>query len=159
MYRGECNITHGGSKTRLYRIWKQMRVRCTCSTNPTYRYYGARGISICDEWNDFAVFREWAISHGYTGELSIDRVDNDGDYCPDNCRWIPMREQFKNTRKCKYYEHSGERLLHKEWAQRLGIHPSSLTERIQKYGLDYALTAQQKNARYIHPPIHPPMGG
>ena len=96
MYRGECNITHGGSKTRLYRVWKQMRIRCRCVTNPTYRFYGARGIDICAEWEDFAVFREWALSHGYSDELSIDRVNVDGKYCPDNCRWIPRSENSRH---------------------------------------------------------------
>lgn len=142
MYRGECNITHGGSKTRLYRIWKQMRVRCRCQTNPTYRFYGARGITICPEWNDFAVFRDWALSHGYDDTLSIDRIDNDGNYEPSNCRWIPRAEQSRNTRNCKVYEHDGVKLTHNEWARRLGIHPSSLTERIQRHGVEYALSAR-----------------
>lgn len=141
MYRGECNITHGGSKTRLYRIWKQMRIRCNCVTNPTYKYYGARGITICDDWNDFAVFREWALAHGYTDELSIDRIDNDGPYCPENCRWVSMAEQTRNTRNCKRYEHDGVTLTHNEWARRLGIDPASLTKRIKCHGLEYALSA------------------
>ncbi len=145
MYIGQWNITHGGSKTRLYRIWKQMRIRCYCVTNPTYQYYGARGITICEEWNDFAVFREWALSHGYTDALSIDRIDNDGIYCPENCHWIPMKEQFKNRRTSKYYEHGGTRLSHGEWAKRLGMHPSSLTERIQRHGLTYALSVPKQS--------------
>ena len=140
MYRGECNIKHGGYKTRLYRIWKQMRIRCYCTTNPTYRYYGA----ICDAWSDFAVFRDWALTHGYTDELSIDRIDNDGPYCPTNCRWIPRKEQSRNTRNCKRYEFGGTTMTHNEWARKLGINPATLTERIQKHGLEYALSAQKK---------------
>lgn len=143
MYRGECNIKHGGYKTRLYRIWKQMRIRCRCKTNPTYRFYGARGITICPEWDDFAVFRDWALSHGYDDTLSIDRIDNDGNYEPGNCRWITREEQSRNTRNCKFYEHNGIKLTHNEWARRLGIDPSTLTERIQRHGTEYALSAQR----------------
>ena len=158
MCRGEWNITHGGSKTRLYRTWKQMRIRCYCKTNPTYKYYGGRGITICDEWNDFATFHVWALSHGYTDVLSIDRVDNDGDYCPENCRWVPMKEQFKNTRNCKHYEHGGEKRTHNEWARLLGINPSSLTERIRRHGLAYALSAQKQNGRLTQTTIDPAVG-
>lgn len=144
MYRGEWNIKHGGSKTRLYSIWKQMRIRCNCTTNPTYKYYGSRGITICDEWNDFAVFREWALTHGYTDELSIDRIDNDGPYSPENCRWVTMAMQARNTRSCKRYEFGGVTMTHNEWARALGIHPSTLTKRIQRHGLDKALSAHKK---------------
>jgi len=117
-----------------------MRIRCTTVTNPTYKFYGARGIKICNEWDDFASFRAWALSHGYTDELSIDRIDNDGDYTPDNCRWVTMQEQFKNSRNCKYYEHGGIKLTHNDWAKRLGINPSSLTGRIKRKGLALALS-------------------
>lgn len=144
MYRGECNITHGGSKTRLYRIWKQMRIRCHCVTNPTYKFYGARVITVCDAWNDFANFREWALSHGYTDELSIDRIDNDGPYCPENCHWITMAEQTRNTRNCKQYEFDGVTLTHNEWARRIGVSPSTLTKRIQRLGLNEALAAYKR---------------
>lgn len=78
MYRGECNITHGGSKTRLYRIWKQMRIRCFCVTNPTYKHYGARGITICAEWGDFAVFRDWARRLGIDPSTLTGRIRKHG---------------------------------------------------------------------------------
>ncbi len=158
MYRGECNITHGGSKTRLYSIWKQMRIRCRCKTNPTYKYYGARGISICSEWEDFAAFREWALSHGYDDSLSIDRIDNDGDYSPENCRWISCAEQTRNTRNCKYYEYGGLRMTHNEWARHLGIAPATLTERIQRHGLEYALSAKKAYAESVRTSVVPSMG-
>lgn len=157
MYRGECNITHGGSKTRLYGIWKQMRIRCRCATNPTYRFYGARGISICKEWDDFATFREWALSHGYTDSLTIDRIDNDGDYCPENCRWITKAEQSRNTRNCKSYSYHGITLTHNEWARCIGISPSTLTERIQRHGIENAL-AQKRNDKSVRSSIKTPMG-
>ena len=144
MYRGECNITHGGSKTRLYRIWKQMRIRCRCVTNPTYRFYGARGITICPEWDDFAVFREWALSHGYTDSMTIDRIDEDGDYCPENCRWISNRENCKYKRTTKEYSYGGKTMTHGDWARFIGISPSTLTQRIQRHGLEFALSAGKR---------------
>lgn len=143
MRRGECNIKHGGSGTRLYNIWKQMRIRCNCCTNPTYKFYGARGIKICPEWDDFATFRDWANQNGYTDKLSIERIDCNGDYCPENCKWIPRSEQAKNTRNNKYYEHNGMKMCHSDWARELHISPSSLTERIKRHGISYALS---KNA-------------
>lgn len=157
MYRGECNITHGGSKTRLYSIWKQMRIRCCCVTNPTYQFYGARGISICKEWEDFATFREWALSHGYTDTLSIDRIDNSGDYCPENCRWITTAEQSRNTRNCKSYSYHGITLTHNEWARHIGISPSTLTERIQRHGIENAL-AKKRNDKSIRSSVKTPLG-
>lgn len=75
------NRTHGGSATRLYRIWQAMRDRTGNPKNYRYRYYGARGISVCHEWQKFEPFREWALSHAYANDLSIDRIDNDGNYC------------------------------------------------------------------------------
>ena len=144
MYRGECNITHGGSKTRLYRIWKQMRIRCRCKTNPTYRYYGARGIDICPEWDDFAVFRKWALAHGYTDDLSIDRRDSDGNYCPENCHWISKPENCKFKRTTKMYTYGGRTMTHNDWAKELGIDASTLTGRIKRNGLEKALSMEKK---------------
>lgn len=144
MYRGECNITHGGSGTRLYKIWKQMRIRCYCKTNPTYRFYGARGIKICESWNDFAVFRDWAFSHGYTDELSIDRINAKEDYEPNNCRWITREENLERARKRKFYTYAGKTMMHNEWAKEIGIAPSTLTKRIKMHGVEFALGAGRR---------------
>lgn len=91
------NYTHRMSNTRIYKIWKGIKTRCYNPNANTYSYYGGRGIKMCDEWlNDFMAFYEWAINNGYTDELSIDRIDPDGDYSPYNCRWITMQEQQRN---------------------------------------------------------------
>lgn len=91
---------HGGKNTRLYSIWHAMKSRCYCKKTKTYKSYGGRGIIICDEWkNDFSAFREWALANGYKEintelkyRLSIDRIDNNGNYEPTNCRWITLSE-------------------------------------------------------------------
>ena len=89
---------------RLYKVWKGMRERCYYKNHKGYKYYGARGIAVCDEWrNSYAAFEKWALSNGYNrnakqGECTLDRIDVNGDYCPENCRWVPMSVQNKNRR-------------------------------------------------------------
>lgn len=99
----EMHQTHNCSRqTRLYRIWIAMKQRCYYHRSNHYKDYGGRGITICDEWlHDFVAFRDWAMSHGYADDLSIDRIDNDKGYNPDNCRWATMKEQRHNRRDSK----------------------------------------------------------
>lgn len=95
--------THGESSTRLYRVWGNMHSRCDNPNNDSYKYYGERGIKICPEWSSFEAFRDWAMSHGYDPsskhrECTLDRIDNDGDYEPSNCRWVSHSVQMRNRR-------------------------------------------------------------
>lgn len=93
---------HGKSRTRVYKIWAGMKQRCTNPNADAFENYGGRGIKVCNEWlNDFQSFYEWAMSNGYSDKLTIDRKNNDGDYCPENCRWATYTEQNKNRRKQK----------------------------------------------------------
>ena len=88
----------------LYYTWGSMNARCTRMTHPKYKHYGARGITVCNEWsNDFRAFCEWSLAHGYRQGLSIDRIDNDSGYSPDNCRWTTYSVQNRNKRhyKCR----------------------------------------------------------
>ena len=95
---GEIHLIHGGRNTRIYEIWTGMRKRCTNPNDHAFHNYGGRGISVCPEWADFAVFREWANANGYSDKLSIDRVNNDGNYEPSNCKWSTAKEQANNRR-------------------------------------------------------------
>lgn len=95
-----ANTKHGHYDTRLHRIWSGIKTRCNNPNSTSYRNYGRRGIRICDEWlHDYVTFERWALSHGYDDALTIDRINNDGNYEPVNCRWITRQEQNKNKRK------------------------------------------------------------
>lgn len=95
----KAKTKHGMKGTRVYRIWQAMKSRCGNSNVPCYSYYGGRGIKVCDEWlNSFESFYEWSMVNGYAADLTIDRIDVNGNYEPSNCRWVTMAEQNKNKR-------------------------------------------------------------
>jgi hypothetical protein len=97
------NTKHGGSKSRLYRIWSNMKTRCFNRNNKLYRWYGALGTTVCDEWLDYSTFESWALSNGYADNLTLERVNPFGNYEPSNCTWIPLRDQNKNKRSHPTY--------------------------------------------------------
>lgn len=103
-------MSHGMSRTRLYRCWQDMKHRCLNATSKDYHRYGGRGITFCDEWKEFEPFRDWALANGYDDKLTIDRIDNDGNYCPENCKWSTQKEQARNKKYLpNRYGHKGIR--------------------------------------------------
>lgn len=112
---------HGGHRTRLYKIWKSMRERCNTTTCSGYKKYGAKGIRICGDWNDFENFRTWAMSNGYEECLTIDRIDFKGDYCPSNCRWVDVLSQNNNRSSNVYVEFDGESLTFANFCRKYGL--------------------------------------
>ena len=126
------NSTHGLTKTRLYSIWSKMKDRCLNKNNPAYKWYGGRGITICQEWlDDFANFYNWSIENGYKEGLSIDRIDVNGNYEHCNCRWITLEEQALNTRTTKFLTYKGETKTVSEWCQITGIKKTTMLNRIR----------------------------
>lgn len=125
--------THGMRKSRLYNIYANMKARCTNPNNKSYDSYGGRGIGICQDWNDsFDAFKEWALSHGYSDDLTIDRIDVDGDYCPENCRWANQEQQSNNQQKTIWIEILGERRSLKQWTTFMGWNYGTYSARYRK---------------------------
>ena len=127
MSRGDNNCI----PIKLYRIWKAMRSRCNNKNYYAYKWYGARGIKICKNWNDYFTFREWALSSGWKEGLQIDRKDTNGDYCPENCRWANRKEQTNNKRNNINVTINGETHTLNEWSRIKNIHPATIRGRIR----------------------------
>lgn len=117
-----------------------MRQRCRNSKSSDYERYGARGIKVCRAWNDFKVFHDWAYANGYNNKLTIDRIDNDRGYEPENCRWISLMEQAANKRSTRRITFRGETLTLSEWSRRLNIGHSLLRYRIAAWGIEEAFS-------------------
>ena len=121
-------MEHGECFTRLYDIWACMKYRCSNRNQTFYHRYGGRGITVCDEWLNFIPFRDWALSNGYRDDLTIDRIDNNGNYEPSNCRWITMKEQNKNRYNIRLYNG----LTVTEWANKLNVKRRTLVGRLER---------------------------
>lgn len=129
----DSHTVHGKTNTRLYRIWSHIKDRCCNPNDKRYKDYGGRGILICDEWkNDFMAFYNWALGSGYTEELTIDRIDNDKGYFSENCRWVDMKIQCRNTRRNVFVEYQGEKICLSEAAEKSGIDVKILEHRYHR---------------------------
>lgn len=136
-----CKTTHGMTDTRLYRIHRHIINRCTNPNDISYKNYGARGIKICDEWLSFESFATWAMNNGYSDSLTIDRIDHNGDYTPDNCRWATVKEQNYNKRSLQIYEYKGEKHCIAEWAEIFHMNYKKLWKRLHSgWDIEKALT-------------------
>lgn len=127
--------THGGRNERLYHIWHGVKQRCCSSTSKDYANYGGRGIAVCGEWKDsYSAFREWAYNSGYEENLTIDRIDVNGNYEPSNCRWVPIEEQAKNKRNSIIVEIGGEKKCLVDWCEYYGVNYQTAYSHVVRLG-------------------------
>lgn len=132
------NTTHGERHTRLYGVWTNIKSRCYSESNSRYKNYGGRGISMCDEWkSSFENFSKWAYANGYDesakfGECTIDRIDVNGNYCPENCRFVNAKSQSNNRTNTYYLTIDGETHSLSEWSDITGIKYHTIFTRINK---------------------------
>ena len=143
----ERNSTHGCKNTRLYHVWVDMKQRCTNSKQPDFPTWGGRGITVCEEWSKFEPFYEWAINNGYQDDLTIDRIDNDGNYCPENCRWATYEEQANNRRSTQLITYNGETYSTTKWSKKLGGNRNIVNQRLKRgWSIEKALTTPVKKS-------------
>lgn len=144
---GARTKTHGMSKTRLYQTWANMKERCCCKNNPAYGTYGGRGIMICDDWNNsFEAFAKWALSNGYQDDLTIERIDYNKGYTPENCKWISKSDQANNRRSNVKITFNNETHNLSEWCKMYGKNYYLVYNRIHKNKWDFE--------RAILEPVH-----
>lgn len=125
------NLQHGESASRLHHIWSGMKNRCFNSGSPAYKWYGGRGIIVYKPWvESYKVFARWAKTHGYKDDLTLDRIDSNGNYEPANCRFIPLVQQATNRRTNRLVTYKGETLCLEQWARKTGINSGGLHSRI-----------------------------
>ncbi|MCC4258045.1 hypothetical protein [Sphingobium lactosutens] len=146
----KARLTHGDTSTRLYRIWCQMRRRCDNPDHEDFSRYGGRGIEVCSEWSDFAVFRAWAEANGYSADLTIDRENNDRGYNPANCRWISRVDQNRNRENNQRYAWRGRHLMLSEIAEISGLSHDLIRQRVRRDGWDIERAASTP-ARPVRP--------
>ena len=127
------NTVHGLSDTRLCYIWRSMKDRCGNKNNKAFKNYGGRGIKVCKEWDtDFKTFYDWSMKNGYEDNLSIDRIDVNGNYEPQNCRWTNRKTQANNTRSNHFIEYKGKTQTISQWSDELGINQHTLLQRLRR---------------------------
>lgn len=141
-------VKHGLSNTRLHKIWHSMYCRCYYPTTNQYKNYGGRGIKVCEEWKHtqgFINFYNWAINNGYKENLTLDRIDNNKGYCPENCRWKTPKEQSNNRRNNVCYTFNGETKTSKQWCELYNVSQTTLLDRLKRgWTLEQALTISTK---------------
>lgn len=143
----KLNKSHGETKSRLHNIWCRMKQRCYNKNATDYKYYGGKGVGICQEWfSSYQAFRDWSLENGYDETLTIDRIDSGKDYSPDNCRWVDRKMQTKNRSITRLLTFNNETLTIGEWAERIGINSKTIAKRIDVLGwtVEEALTTPKK---------------
>lgn len=139
-------VKHNMSHTRIYRIWKTFRKRCSNPNDTNYKYYGERGISVCKDWdNDFMSFYNWSMQNGYKDNLTIDRINVNGNYEPSNCRWVDMKTQNNNNRNNHKITYNNKTLTLAQWSIIYGIPYQTLATRLYRgWSIEKALTTPTK---------------
>lgn len=151
-FNRRTKTTHGGKNTRLYRIWGGMKNRCGNEREEAYKDYGGRGIKVCEEWErDFSNFYKWAMENGYSKELTIDRIDVNGNYCPENCRWVNMKIQCNNRRNNHRVTYKGRTQTIAEWENELGFKKDILSTRLSNgWSVEKAIETPYKQREFKH---------
>lgn len=134
---GKLNLSHGGRQERLYLVWMDMRRRCRDEKDLEYHNYGGRGISVCREWESYENFRKWAKEQGYDesaaqGKCTLDRINVNGNYCPENCRFVDMKVQNNNRRNNLLLEYRGRVQTAAQWERELGFGKGVVASRIRR---------------------------
>ena len=132
MKANQLGRTHGLAQTRLYKIWLAMKARVTNPHRKGYKDYGGRGIKICESWLNFENFYQWALANGYDKNLSIDRINTNGDYCPDNCRWATMEVQQNNKRNNHMIDWEGGTYTLAQFSRQFHIPQSTVWGRLKR---------------------------
>ena len=128
----------GRSHTRLYSIYRSMYTRCTNPKCINYRWYGAKGVKMCEEWaNSFEAFRDWSLSHGYADDLQIDRLDADKDYSPDNCVWVTQAENKAHMGRAVLVTYNGKTQNYSQWDREFGFRVGTIASRIRQQGMTF----------------------
>jgi len=138
----ECNTKHSQCSTKLYYVYCDMKERCYRKTKKNYCNYGGRGIGVCEEWlSDFQNFYDWALNNGYQEDLTIDRIDNNGNYEPSNCRWTTRYVQNRNKRSNRYITFEGKTMTLTDWSLYLGFSDDTVRRRLKDgWSVERALT-------------------
>lgn len=142
------NTKHGHSNTPIYYVWNTMLSRCYRQSSNSFQNYGGRGIKVCAEWHDAKTFISWAIQNKYAPGMEIDRIDVDGDYCPENCRFIPRLENANNKTNNKLIEYNGEKRTIAEWSRYFEVNYKNLSRNLKKgYSLEEAIHREKTGDR------------
>jgi len=153
----EARTVHGmnrrGERHPVYGVWAAILTRCENPNHKQYKDYGGRGIKVCDEWHDAQVFIDWALANNWRKSLTLDRVNNDGNYEPSNCHWVTRKENNRNKRSNRLITFDGKTQTMAEWAEELNISYHALKHRISRYHwpIERALTESIRGRTYPPP--------
>lgn len=142
MHGNKMRETHGDTHTSLYKTWSAMKQRTSNPKTINYELYGGKGVGVCEKWLKYENFKAWATENGYEEGLTLDRIDGNGDYCPENCRWVDWETQQNNRCNNRLITFNGKTQTMSQWAREIGIKPRTLFARIDNKGwsIEKALT-------------------